>query len=69
MLRSMKLWTVVLLLGVAVLVVYPFLTGSPADAAEVGGFWPQALIPVGYALAVVGAAGIFTAWVLRRRID
>lgn len=63
--RNMLIWTGVLLVGIAILVLYPMLRGEvpPEDA---GGMGAALIIPFGYFLALAGAAGLFVAWVRGR---
>lgn len=62
--KSMKLWTAVLLAGMAMLVVYPYLPQS-AQPLNTGVF-PELLLPIAYAIAGIGATGLFLAWVWKR---
>ncbi len=64
--KSMTLWTIVLLAGLAILVAYPFI---PVGAEGAGsGFFPEWLVPAGYFIAALGAAGLFLAWVWKRGV-
>ncbi len=65
MTRNMIIWTVVLLVGIAILVIYPFLVGEvPPD--EVGGMGAAIIVPFGYFLSLIGAAGLVVAWMRGR---
>lgn len=64
--KSMKLWTIVLLAGLAVIVAYPFI---PQGATVAGtGMFPEWLVPLGYFVAGLGATGLFLAWVWKRGV-
>ncbi len=59
--RNMTIWGVVLLVGMAILVIYPFLVGEvPPD--EAGGMGAAIIVPFGYFLALIGAIGLVVAW-------
>ena len=65
---QMKLATLVLALGLAIVAAFPVLTGAPLEAAEVGGVWPEAIVPVGYFVAGLGAAWLVVAWLRARAV-
>ena len=58
-------WVAVLLVGILILAAYPFIPAQ-ATVAETGMF-PEWLIPVGYFISGIGAAGAFFAWTWNRR--
>ncbi|MAQ82929.1 MAG: hypothetical protein CMH12_06835 [Maritimibacter sp.] len=59
-------WTVALLAGIAIVAIYPIV---PADAVGLGsGVFPEYLIPIGYFLSGLGAAGLVLAWVRKRGV-
>ncbi len=59
-------WTIALLAGLAITATYPLV---PAGAAGFGSrVFPEWLIPVGYFLSGVGAAGLCLAWVANRGV-
>lgn len=62
--KNIWTWVVILLIGIAIIAVYPFL--PVVDTVEETGFLPAWLIVIGYALAGIGAAGAFLAWVMNR---
>ncbi|MDF0601404.1 hypothetical protein P1J78_11730 [Psychromarinibacter sp. C21-152] len=64
--KRMTTWTVVLLIGVAVIAVYPWIPRG-ATPAETG-FFPDWLIPLGYFIAGAGAAGLYLAWTWKRGV-
>ncbi|EKE45016.1 hypothetical protein OCGS_0711 [Oceaniovalibus guishaninsula JLT2003] len=59
-------WTAVLLVGLAIVVIYPFLSTSVAADIDTPGVYPQWVIPVGYFLMLIGAGGLVVAWMARR---
>ncbi|WP_172295926.1 hypothetical protein [Pseudoruegeria sp. HB172150] len=57
-------WVIVLLAGLAVIAVYPLI---PQSAEPMGtGMFPEYLVPAAYAVAGIGATGMFIAWIVRR---
>ena len=55
-----------LLLGVAIMALYPAVR-APAPPEAPGGFGPAVIIPAGYFIALVGAAGLVIAWMRAAR--
>ncbi|SFD46726.1 hypothetical protein [Roseivivax sediminis] len=60
--RTMIAFAAVLLIGIAVVALQPILAGAPIDNADAPGVFPEWLAPVGYFIALVGAVGLFVAW-------
>ena len=60
--RNMLIWAAVLALGVAIVAAWPILQGEvPPD--EAGGLGASVILPVGYFVALIGAAGLVAAWI------
>lgn len=65
MARNMLIWIAVLVVGLLILIAYPMLRGEvPPDQAS--GFGAAIIVPFGYFLALIGAVGLFVAWVRGR---
>ncbi len=63
--RTMTIWLGVLLVGIAIVILYPFLRGDvPPD--EAGGMGAAVILPFGYFLALIGAGGLVVAWMRGR---
>ena len=67
--RSMWIWAVVLLVGVAIVGFYDPIEVDPENVGEsgFGGYGPIVIIPLGYFLALAGAVGLFVSWARGRR--
>lgn len=64
--KRMTTWVIVLLVGIAVIAVYPLI---PKDATVMGtGVFPEWLIPLGYFVAGAGATGLYLAWTWKRGV-
>ncbi|MGR3378747.1 hypothetical protein [Salipiger abyssi] len=65
----MRLSSAVLILGLAIVAVYPLLGPvfgtAPVDATQVADA-PWWLMPVGYFAAFIGAAGLFIGWARKK---
>ena len=62
--RNMLIWTAVLLVGIAIIIIYPMVRVED----EGGGMGALPIIPVGYFLALIGAGGLIYAWIKGRSV-
>ena len=63
--RIMQISLGLLILGIAIIVIYPFLGAEPVDAPQLAAA-PWWIMPIGYFISLVGAAGLFLGWARKK---
>ena len=59
--RNMLIWAAALVAGIAVIALWPLLRGEVAPDGA-GGFGASVILPFGYFLALISAAGLVVSW-------
>ena len=63
--RNMWIWGAVFVTGIVIIVLYPVLI--PVGAETGTRFGAGVMVPVGYIVALIGAASMFVAWMRGRK--